>query len=145
MPDKPYPTEECTTPNCHSRIFWKNPTGHWTCASCHPDPNEIDRKNIEKIALIERCKAGNIKLVTALQVIRKYTDNVKETEQWDKWVEAQHKLAELIENLRDNYKFDECLFIENGKKTRDCLKDQCILCSCSYEKGVKYWEKGLFS
>lgn len=97
----------------------------------------------EVIALRDRVRLGNEKFFLAWQEIKKIAHNTDEWKaQMDRWSQAQEKLHLLCTELKYNG-FEDCLYLEDGKKTRGCLHNQngfwCCVCTSSYP----YWEREL--
>lgn len=142
------PTKPCWV--CGSSDFWQRPDGSWLCNRCHPNPNPGSSPGkeghaLEVLALRDRVTLGNEKLFQAWLQIRELAHDSEEWSwQMDKWAEAQHKLSLLCSELKLKG-YTDCLYIENGKKTRSCLSNPdgfwCCVCSSSYP----YWEKDLMS
>ena len=100
---------------------------------------------LEVLALCDRIRLGNEKLFKVLRQIREIADDKEEwSRQMDQWKEAQEKLHSL--NLELQAKgFHDCLYLENGKKTRSCLDNPdgswCQVCPC--DPNNPYVEKEL--
>lgn len=92
-------------------------------------------------ALKARVKEGNQKLNDAWEkLVQMNHSSQKWAEEVERWHQANEKLSALCTELK--YKgFNDCLYIENGKKTRPCLTEGlgCRVCPSSYP----YWEKEL--
>ena len=101
--------------------------------------------NLEKTKEIEtlknRVKEGNRKLNLAWEAICKLAhQQARWAEEVEKWHEANERLSALCTELK--YKgFTDCLYIENGKKTRGCLTEGlgCRVCPSQ----INYWEQEL--
>lgn len=99
--------------------------------------------NLDVIALRDRVRAGNDKLFQAWLMTHKFTDDKERwTLEMDKWRAAQQKLCLLCSALK-NMGYDDCLYIEDGKKTRSCINSSegfwCVVCPSS----IRYWEQEL--
>ena len=100
-------------------------------------------QNAEALALRDRVKSGNDKLSRAWLQIR---DLVGDKEEWsrqmDRWQEATEKLHQLCQELKLKG-YDDCLYLEDGKRTRTCLNNPdgfwCQVCPSVYA----YWETEL--
>jgi len=98
-------------------------------------------------ALKARVRDGNQKLWVAWCQLK---GMVHDREQWsresERWAQAKEKLWLLIMQLREQHNFYDCLYIENGKKTRGCLHNEdgffCQVCPCITNE---YWEKELMN
>ena len=95
----------------------------------------------EIIALRDRVIRGNEKLNLAWQQLRSIADR---TEEWRKQMERWHLANERLSTLCTELKlrgYSDCLYMENGKKTRKCLEPGdslgCRVCPSS----TPYWEK----
>ncbi len=166
MLENDYPDKPCGC--CKSTKFHRNlpshigeKRGYWICAICHPPIEgvpgefyEIDIKGQEREALKLRIKNGIDKMWQAWEQIKKMAPEKEDAQYeaknqlWkdtvDKWVEAERRLEQLIQQLNLQYEYDDCVFLVNGKK-RNCLGNNpdgawCILCTCDKTKGPKYWE-----
>ena len=97
------------------------------------DPQEVE-------LLKNRIKIGNDKLNTAWESIVAMVG--VDEERWkiesERWFEAHAKLINLA-RLLNGKGFRNCLYIEDGKKTRHCLNPGCQACPSD----VNYWEKEL--
>lgn len=104
----------------------------------HGDTYEIERYSKENRAeLLERVRNGNDKLMTAWHEICKMSGTHHDTE-LQKWFKAQDKLVEYCTQLK-LLGYCNCLYIEQGKKTKSCLDCNCIVCPST----VNYWETEL--
>ena len=74
------------------------------------------------IALLERVKNGNDKLWAAWRVIRDITDREEREELFTKWDGRVYFLNLLCKELVVKGYID-CLYIENGIKTKSCLNN----------------------
>ena len=141
---------------CGSNDWWQRSDGGWVCNHCHPDPNRAEKEKVEKkggsslevIALIDRVKTGNTKLWEAWRQIRDIEDKDKKEAQYDRWHEAVGKLNILAKELVAKG-YTNCLYIEDGKKTRACLYNPeqpdwfCNTCPAQIGHGPQYWEAEL--
>ncbi len=98
---------------------------------------------LEVLDLRDRVIKGNNKLFAAWQQIRELAHNTEEwSAQMDRWNEAQERLHYLCLELKTKG-YHDCLYIENGKKTKLCLSNPdgfwCQVCSSD----IKYWEQEL--
>ena len=136
---------------CGSTDFWQRPDGEWLCSRCHPNPNEgdppeVSSADVEFEALKSRIKLGNEKLWKAWEQIRELADDKERwSQEMNRWAQAKEKLWQLVEELRQRFDFYDCLYLENGKKTRGCLHNDdgffCQVCPCRLNN--PYWEKEL--
>lgn len=93
--------------------------------------------------LKQRVKTGNDKLYQALKRIQQIKDNEERSYQMGRFLEAKRKLNGLCQELK-NAGFVECLYMEEGKKTRLCLRDPegwCQVCPSNHP----YWEDEIMS
>ena len=104
----------------------------------------------EKLKSLEELKArvkeGNEKLNLAWQRLVKMDHSSQRwAEEAERWHQANERLSSLCTELKLKYNFNDCLYIENGKKTRGCLTEGlgCRVCPCSSDKN--YWEKELMN
>jgi hypothetical protein len=92
----------------------------------------------EVLALRDRVIRGDKKLNDAWEQIRAISDEEERERQTDRWTQAAEKLCLLCEELKAKGYYD-CLYIENGKKTRPCDPPDglcCLVCPSSYP----YWK-----
>lgn len=98
----------------------------------------------EVLALRDRVKAGNDKLFKAWLVIRDIEDGEEREQQLDRWNVAQEKLYYLCLELQAKG-YEDCLYIENGKKTKTCINEAdgwwCQVCSSNHPYWREEWEK----
>jgi len=161
------PTKPCHI--CGADEWWLTPDGRWLCGRCHPNPNPDVAPTVavsdqpgeshlapvpsagpgeEVAALLERVKKGNDKRWAAWKVIRDVEDTEERGELFLKWDEKVKFLNELCLDLVAKG-FNDCLYIENGKKTKGCLDNPaeplwfCNTCPASIGGGPKYWEQEL--
>ena len=140
------PTKPCW--NCGSSDWWLTPDGRWLCGKCHPNPNPGSNPGeeghaLDVLALRDRVIKGNDVLFKAWLQIRELTGEEREY-QLDRWNEAQERLHLLCGDLKSRG-YHDCLYIENGKKTKGCLSNPdgfwCQTCPSS----VPYWEQELIA
>ena len=98
----------------------------------------------EVIALRDRVKLGNEKLFLAWQQIRDFADD---KERWATVMDQVNEAQSLLQTKCSELKakgYEDCLYIEGGKKTRSCSMAStgffCIVCPSA----IPYWEKELF-
>lgn len=154
------PTGKCFA--CGSNDWWQRPDGGWSCNHCHPNINPGSAPAVEEerlpevlpekkytpevLALRDRVRLGNDKLYQAWLQIRKVADDEEE------WVRQHHRLGEAtvkLDRLCHQLQLEgyiDCLYLEDGKKTRPCLNSEeggfwCQVCSCDPNP---YLEKELF-
>lgn len=142
------PTKPCYV--CGANDWWQRPDGGWNCGRCHPNPSSapVSQPNggehsPEVLALRDRVISGNKKLNDALKQIRQIDH---ESQEWkdlfEQWHQANEKLSVLCTELKLRG-YTDCLYIENGKKTKKCLSPGddigCRVCPSSR----KYWEEEL--
>ncbi len=153
------PTKACFA--CGSDNWWLTPDGHWFCGKCHPNPNpgsnpgeegpnvlaneppsEPPSYALEILALRDRVIKGNDKLSKVRFQIQEMEEGEEKEYQWDRWNEAQERLHHLCLELKAKG-YHDCLYIENGKKTKSCLSNPegswCQVCPSS----VSYWAQEL--
>jgi len=99
----------------------------------------------EVLALRDRVKKGNDKLFQAWLQIRELAHN---SDEWSKQMELWHQASEKLGVLCTELKlkgYGDCLYLENGKKTKSCLDNPdgfgCQVCPSS----IRYWDKELMS
>jgi len=101
----------------------------------------MERHALEVLDLRDRVIKGNDKLFAAWLQIRELAGEEKEY-QLDRWNEAQERLHYLCLELKAKG-YHDCLYLENGKRTKSCLSNPdgfwCQVCPSS----VSYWEKEL--
>ena len=102
-------------------------------------------KNEELEALKNRVKAGNLKLNLAWQQLKEMTHNTEEwATQFERWHQANEKLSLLCTELKLKG-YEDCLYMENGKKIKKCLEPGeslgCRVCPSSRA----YWAEELMS
>jgi len=144
------PTKPCWV--CGSNDWWLTPDGQYLCGRCHPNPSpgsapapqsNRDEYSSEVLALRDRVISGNKKLNDAWEQIRGIAHDAEEwKELLEQWHQANEKLSLLCSELKARG-YTDCLYIENGKKTKKCLPPGdaigCRVCPSSR----KYWEKEL--
>ena len=106
-----------------------------------PETMEEKLKSLEELKA--RVKEGNQKLNDAWQRLVKMDHS---TQRWEEEAERWHQANEKLSNLCTELKyagFNDCLYIEDGKKTRGCLTEGegCRVCPSS----KNYWEQELMS
>ncbi|GAH11834.1 unnamed protein product [marine sediment metagenome] len=99
----------------------------------------------EVLALRDRVRLGNYKLFRAWQQIKELAhDSEQWSQQIDRWHDATEKLSLLCSELKLKG-YADCLYMENGKRTKSCLSNPdgffCQVCSSIYP----YWELELMS
>jgi len=102
---------------------------------------EVTRYTKETLSeLIARIKLGSEKLNNALNQMNAIAHN---TVRWSDAMEQWHKANMLLRIYCDQLEplgFKDCLYIENGVKTRKCLEGvSCRVCPSN----KNYWEKEL--
>lgn len=143
------PTKPCYV--CGTNDWWQRPDGGWLCGRCHPNPNPGSSPTLpsnegkyssEVLALRDRVIKGNDKLFKAWLGIRDIEDRDEKKYQLDRWNEAQERLHGLCLELKAKG-YNDCLYIENGKKIRSCLSNPdgfwCQVCPSR----IPYWERDL--
>ena len=94
-------------------------------------------------ALKARVKEGNEKLNAAWDQICKIDHKSTQwAEEVERWHQANEKLSDLCTVLKAKG-FHDCLFLENGVKTRSCFETGlgCRVCPSS----TPYWERELMN
>ena len=98
--------------------------------------------SLEVIALIDRVRKGNDKLFAAWLQIREIQEKEERKRQFLRWDEAKERLHALCKELVARG-FKDCLYIENGKKTKTCLSELgewfCNTCPAVLGGGREYW------
>ncbi|MBU1449191.1 hypothetical protein KKF45_05095 [Patescibacteria group bacterium] len=123
------------------------------CKNSHHNPDFTNRINCinytgkevamekpyspELITLRHRVIQGNEKLIKAWSQLKEMTHNTEEwATQFERWHKANELLSLLATELKVKYNFNECLYMENGKKTKKCLPpgDEigCRVCTSDY-------------
>lgn len=147
---------------CGSNDWWQRPDGGWSCGKCHPNlnpgsalaakeghPPEViigKEHSPEVLALRDRVRLGNDKLFQAWLQIREVAGDEEEWKrQMDRLGEAAEKLRGFCNKLKLGG-YTDCLYLENGKKTRPCLNSEegsfwCQVCSSD----IRYWEQELMA
>ena len=86
----------------------------------------------EVLSLRDRVKSGNDKLFKAWLQILEINDKERQFEEDARWYKAWDKLHYLCLELQAKG-YEDCLYVENGKKTRLCSQDVgthwCWVCS----------------
>ena len=86
--------------------------------------------NSTKEELLVRVRNGNEKLMAYYELIKTEKNNAE----WDKMVDNLHAAADRMKRISDFLVFkgfDDCLYIENGKKMRSCVigkQHSCWVC-----------------
>jgi len=102
---------------------------------------EIERYTREdRDKLRERIKLGNDKLNEAFEQLKEIASDTQDWQAgFEKWHEANEKLHFYCQQLIQ-LGWEDCLYIENGKKTRSCLEGLgCRVCPSRRA----YWEEEL--
>lgn len=105
---------------------------------------EEKSSSLDVLTLMERVKKGNDKLWNAWKVIRDIENPEEKEELFRQWHEKKELLELLCKELVTRG-FRDCLYIENGKKTRGCLYNPdnpewfCNTCPAAMGGGPKYW------
>ena len=98
---------------------------------------------IELESLKARIKDGNEKLNIAWQRICELDHTLPQWgEEIEKWHQANEKLSALCSELKVSG-FEDCLYIEDGKKTRRCGFSELGCRVCPSRRA--YWEEELYS
>lgn len=82
----------------------------------------------ELIALKQRVKAGNEKLIASWPKIWDIPDQEEKDEQLKRWDKANLLLDALCRELMYRFDFRDCLYIENGRKTKPCTRADGLCC-----------------
>ena len=98
-------------------------------------------------ALKARIRQGNLKLNLAWSQLKEMTHNTEEwATQFERWHQANEKLSLLCTELKLKG-YEDCLYLENGKKVKKCLEPGeslgCRVCPCGSNK--TYWQDELMS
>ena len=93
-------------------------------------------------ALLERVKLGNDKLIAAWLQVKNFEDPEIHDRGMEKIKEACTKLHLLNLELMASG-FNECFYIENGRKKRQCITDSgfCWVCPSQKPYWREEWEK----
>ena len=131
------PTKPCYA--CGANDWWQRPDGGWNCGRCYPNPNPVTGAYApEVLALRDRVRQGNDKLFAAWLQIRDIQDKDEREYQFEQWDKAKEKLNLLRLELQVRG-YRDCLYIENGRKTKRCLDEPgewfCNTCPSDRE----YW------
>lgn len=96
----------------------------------------------EALALRDRIVLGNKKLNDAYEQIKAITYNsVQWAELMEQWSEANKRLSALCDELKIKYNYNDCLYMENGVKTRKCYEPGDSLGCRVCPSEIRYWEK----
>ena len=128
------PTKPCL---CGANDWRETPDGGWRCNRCHP----IQRLySAEVLALLDRVRKGNDKLFAAWLQIRDIPDKLEKESHFLQWDAAKEMLNLLRLELQAKG-YNDCLDIENGKKTKRCLDEPgewfCNTCPSTREYCVE--------
>lgn len=98
-------------------------------------------------ALKARVRKGNDKLYVAWCQIREIAHDSEEwSKQMDRFDKARELLWLLVKELRARFNFHDCLYLEDGKKMRNCLSNEdgfwCNVCCCEHDN--PYWSAEIF-
>ena len=125
------PTKPCYV--CGANDWRETPGGGWCCNGCRPG-----LVSEEASALLERVRKGNDKLFAAWLQIRDILDKEEKERQFLRWDAAKETLNLLRLELQSKG-YNDCLYLENGKKTKRCLDEPgewfCNTCPSTRE----YW------
>lgn len=137
------PTKPCHI--CGSNDWWQRPDGGWSCGKCRPNPNPVTEAYApEVLALRDRIRLGNDKIFAAWLQIGEIQDKEEREYQREQWDKAKEKLNLLCLELQYRFNYRDCLYIENGKKTKSCLKEPggwfCNTCPSTREYWVEEME-----
>jgi len=138
MTEMKKPSGKCYV--CGTNAWWQRPDGGWLCNRCHPNPNPGSNPGkeghaLEVLTLCDRVVKGNEKLFFAWRQVRDIENMEEKKYQRDRWNEAQERLHGLCLELKAKG-FHDCLYIENGRKTRSCMASNnpdgfwCQVCPC---------------
>ena len=75
----------------------------------------------ERQVLLERVILGNNRLMAGWVAVNKITDSIQFEEQSDRLAASVKKLRGLCTVLTMEYKYEDCLYMVDGIKTRHCL------------------------
>jgi len=95
----------------------------------------------EMLALRERVKTGNEKLIAAWPRIWDIQDKGERQRELERWDKANHRLDGLCMELMHRFNYRDCLYLdENGHKTTPCNRQDGFCCFvCPSE--TPYWRK----
>jgi len=95
-------------------------------------------EDAELTTLKQRMRAGNEKLITSWPRIWDIPDEEERAEQLKRWDEANRLLDALCMELMYRFDFHDCLYLENGRKTKPCTDADGFCCfACPSDK--PYW------
>ena len=101
---------------------------------------------IDDMELLDRVRTGNNKLYKAWKQIQEFSeDKDKFNELSAVWDGKVQELKKLCGRLK--FVFDDCLYIQDGKKTRTCwgtMEDPTLWCIVCPAESRRYWEDELF-
>ena len=90
------------------------------------------------LALCDRVRRGNDKLMRVWLQIRDIPDENERKRQLGRWDEASSLLDVLCRELMYRLNYRDCLYLENGKKTKPCIRADgsgCLVCPSE----TPYW------
>lgn len=135
------PTKPCFA--CGSNDWRPTSDGRWLCTQCHPLIPGTYSPDV--LALRDRVIKGNDILFKALLEIEEL---VEDREVWSREMDRLHEARLKLDGLCTELKaqgYEDCLYMENGQKTKSCLSEpggwRCQVCSSD----IKYWEQELMS
>ena len=138
------PTKPCYI--CSSNDWWQRSDGGWLCNRCHPNPNpnsnpSKEDHSSEVVALRDRVKRGNDKLITAWSEIWDIQDEQERQRGLKRWDKANLLLDALCTELMYRFNYRDCLYLDgNGHKTKPCARADGFCCFvCPSE--IPYWQK----
>jgi len=92
----------------------------------------------ELTILKERVKTGNEKLIATWPQIWKIQNEAERNRELARWDKAKLLLDALCMELMYRFNYRDCLYIENGRKTKPCIRQNGLCCFvCPSEK--PYW------
>jgi len=93
----------------------------------------------DMLALKERVKVGNEKLIAAWPLIWDIKDKGERDRDLERWDKANRRLDGLCMELMYRFGFRDCLYLdENGRKTKPCTRSDGFCCFvCPSE--IPYW------
>ncbi|MDP2990897.1 MAG: hypothetical protein Q8O57_10085 [Kiritimatiellota bacterium] len=135
--------------------------GDWVCGACHPHPDPEHYKEpvikypegkqpapapaapLSELDLLKaRVASGNLKLIAAWEQIKDLMEDEFEPA-FAEWQAALERLSRLCENLKLTG-FEDCLYIENNVKTRECSNRAGDIVCWACPSKRKYWDEELF-
>jgi len=94
----------------------------------------------DMLALKERVKIGNEKLIAAWPRIWDIKDKEERERELERWDKANRRLDSLCMELMHRFNYRDCVYLQNGRKTKPCVRPDGFCCFvCPSE--TPYWRK----